>query len=236
MIVTKSFQYMHDDVSCHGWLAYADDQLPKPGVMVVHDWSGCNEFAKQKAKDLAEMGYVGFAIDMYGEGRVGQQKEEKQALMTPLIQSRELLRERILAALNAFQNHSMVIADAIAAIGFCFGGLCVLDLARSGAAVKGVVSFHGLLNKDSTLANADIKARVLVLHGYADPMVTPEDVNVFCQEMTVAKVNWQVKMYGNTIHGFTNPEAHDPAFGIEYAPAVASDAYRSMENFLADIF
>ncbi len=235
MMILKSLTYMHNDVRCQGWVAYEDNQIPKPGVMVVHDWSGCNEFAKEKAQMLAKLGYVGFAIDMYGEGRTGIAKEEKQALMMPLVSSRASLRERIGAALKAFQKHPMVISDSIAAIGFCFGGLCVLDLARSGAPVKGVVSFHGLLRNDDALPNQPITAKVLALHGYNDPMVTPEEVNAFCQEMSASHVDWQVKMYGNTMHGFTNPEAHDPDFGIMYAPNVADDAYHAMQYFLADI-
>lgn len=235
MMVTKPFEYQHEDQIFKGWLAYEDNQIPKPGVMVVHDWSGCNDFAKSRAQMLADLGYVGFAIDMYGAGRTGDTKEEKQALMMPLVTDRGRLRTRIQAALTAFQQHSMVMADSIAAIGFCFGGLCVLDLARSGAPVKGVVSFHGLLHQDQALLNEDIKARVLVLHGYDDPMVAPQDVHEFCREMSSANVNWQVKMYGNTLHGFTNPQANDLELGILYAPDVAEDAYLSMQNFLTDI-
>src|SRR6202012_640551 len=153
-----------------------------------------NDFACEKATMLAEMCYLAFALDMYGNGRIGASTHEKKALMEPLVNDRILLRERIRAAFDALVAMSEVDYNRIAVIGFCFGGLCALDLARSGAEVKAVVSFHGLLNKPKQLANQPIHAKILALHGYDDPMVKPDDVNEFCREMTLAEVDWQVHM------------------------------------------
>ena len=159
---------------------------------------------------------------------------QKMALMQPL-NDRRLLRERIHAAFDAVVAMSEVDTSRIAVIGFCFGGLCALDLARSGAELKGVVSFHGLLDKPK-IANELIHPKILVLHGYDDPMVKPEQVNEFCQEMTLAKVDWQVHMYGHTQHAFTNPNAHDTQLGTIYNEKAERRALQAMTNFLQEVF
>src|SRR5690242_17340078 len=141
----KNYQYFHNKQNLCGYICYEDDKKRRPTVLVVHDWSGQNQFVRDKAQMLAKLGYVGFAVDMYGDGRIGQTIDEKKSLMSPLMSDRIFLRERIKSALEALKELSFVDEDKIALIGFCFGGLCVLDLARSGAKVKGVVSFHGLL-------------------------------------------------------------------------------------------
>lgn len=234
---TSNYLYHHGELELHGFLAYDDTvEKPRPAVIVAHDWSGRNEFACQKAEMLARMGYVGFALDMFGKGRMGETTDERMGLIQPLVGDRRLLRERIQAAFDAVIGMPEVDDSQIAAIGFCFGGLCVLDLARSGAALKGVVSFHGLLNKPEKLARHPIEAKVLVLHGYDDPMVTPEQVNEFCQEMTEAKVDWQVHSYGNTQHAFTNPKAHDSALGTIYNAVAEKRSIQAMTNFLQEIF
>ncbi|HSW70972.1 MAG TPA: dienelactone hydrolase family protein, partial [Gammaproteobacteria bacterium] len=149
-------------------------QNKKPLVLISHDWSGCNDFARNKAQKLADLGYVGFALDMFGKGKQGKTKEEKTALIKPLLENRSLLSQRIQAGLKAASSLEIVDTNKIAAIGFCFGGLCVLDLARSGAKLNGVISFHGLLNRPEAEAIRPIQAKVLVLHGYDDPMVPPQ--------------------------------------------------------------
>jgi dienelactone hydrolase len=234
---TSNFIYQDGTNELHGYLAY--DELvdkPRPAVIVAHDWSGRNEFACQKARALAELGYIGFAIDMYGLGRTGVTIEEKQALMEPLAADRSLLRGRILAAFAALNSMPEVDNNRIAVIGFCFGGLCALDLARSGAGIKGAVSFHGLLAKPDNLKSQNIKAKILVMHGYDDPMVRPEQVDEFCQEMTDNKVDWQVHMYGHVQHGFTNPQARDDKLGIIYNEVAAQRSWLAMTNFLHEIF
>jgi dienelactone hydrolase len=233
---SKFLEYNEGDTLLEGYLAVSDSTLQKkPAVLVVHDWSGRNEFACQKANLLAELGYTGFAVDMYGKGKIGKTKEEKVALMQPLAQNRSLLLKRIMAAYNTVKQLPGVDSQKIAAIGFCFGGLCVLDLARSGTDVAGVVSFHGLLGAPDKHDTSKIAAKILVLHGYDDPMVTHENVISFCNEMTAVKADWQMQMYGNTMHAFTNPEANDPDFGTVYNKTSATRAWQSMESFFKEI-
>lgn len=233
---TSNYLYHHGEQELYGFLAYDDrNDRPRPAVLVAHDWTGRNDFACEKAKMLAEMGYVGFALDMYGHGRLGDSTHEKMALMQPLINDRRLLRDRIRAAFDALVAMSEVDNSRIAVIGFCFGGLCALDLARSGAELKGVVSFHGLLDKPKELADHTIHAKVLALQGYDDPMVKPKQVNEFCEEMTTAKVDWQVHMYGHTQHAFSNPQAHDTQLGTVYNARAERRALQAMTNFLQEI-
>lgn len=234
-MIKKAYSYQQGAQALQGYLAYEPTTGKKPAVLVVHDWSGLNDFAKAKAESLAALGYVGFAVDMYGEGRTGNTNEQKMALMQPLVHDRALLKERILAAYKTVAALPEVDSDRIAAIGFCFGGLCVLDLARAGAPVQGVVSFHGILNPPTGLAPHEITAKVLVLHGYDDPMVKPDAVNTFCQEMNAAQADWQVHMYGQVQHAFTNPLAHDHALGTVYNARAEERAMQSMQQFLAEV-
>jgi dienelactone hydrolase len=172
---------------------------------------------------------------MYGKNKMGQTKEEKIALIQPFMQDRTLLKQRILAAFDVIQKNPHVDEKRIGAMGFCFGGLCVLDLARSGAHVKGVVSMHGLLQAPP-FAHQIIQASILALHGYDDPMVTPDQVMQFADEMTEAKVDWQFVMYGNTMHAFTNPQANDPGFGTVYNPKANARAWIAVKEFFKEVF
>lgn len=234
-MITDTFVYSAQETQCEGFLAKPEQADKLPAVLVVHDWRGRNEFTNHRAEQLAQMGYLGFAVDMYGEGRIGNTIEERMALMNPLVQDRQLLRDRITAAWQAVAKMPEVDTSRIAVIGYCFGGMCALDLARSGADIKGAVSFHGLLNAPTGLSQPAIKAKVLVLHGYDDPMVKPEQVQAFCQEMTQANVDWQVDMYGHTKHAFTNPEAHDETLGLIYQASAAHRSWQAMQNFLQEI-
>lgn len=237
MLKTQKIEYTDENTVLEGYYAYDDAIVEKmPLVLVAPDWSGRNEFACAKADKLAELGYVGFALDMYGKGKRGNTKEEKSALMTPFIQDRNKLLNRILAGFDAAKKIDQVEPSRIGAIGFCFGGLCVLDLARSGADIKGVVSFHGLLHAPENAAKHPIHSKILALHGFDDPMVTMEHVMAFGQEMTHAKADWQLHMYGNAMHAFTNPEANDPSFGTVYNPEADARSWLSMKNFFKDIF
>lgn len=234
---TANYLYQHQEQECQGFLAYnSANNHPRPAVLVAHDWSGRNQFACDKALELAKLGYVGFAMDIYGQGQMGESTEAKQALMQPFINDRQLLGERLHAAYEAVASLPQVDSNRIAVIGFCFGGLCALDLARSGVNLKGAVSFHGLLNKPKDCTNAPIMAKILALHGYDDPMVKPKDLALFCEEMTKAKVDWQVHQYGHTQHGFTNPLAQDYKQGILYNPIAEKRALQAMTNFLAEVF
>lgn len=235
-MITKEINYQVDGRTHKGFIAYRDDLAqPKPGILITHDWTGRNEFAQDKAIQLAELGYVGFAVDMYGDGQTGQTNDEKAALMMPMMEDRGLLRRRIAAAFHCLSSQSSVNSQKVLAMGYCFGGLCSLDLARSGADVKGVVSFHGLLSAPEKKTAARINAKILVLHGYDDPMVPPQSIDEFAQEMNQAGVDWQLHAYGNTLHSFTNPLANDRDFGTVYSPSADHRSWQATLNFFAEV-
>lgn len=232
---TELIEYSHNGVTFEAYIAHDDKPSKKPAVLIVHDWSGKNEHACKRAERLAELGYVGIAIDMFGKGKLGKTNEEKTALITPLVSDRALLLQRLLAALEMAKKINEVDTHKIAIMGFCFGGLCALDLARSGADILGAVSFHGLFIAPN-LPKQQIKAKILALHGYADPMVKPEQVMEFANEMTEAKADWQIHMYGNTMHAFTNKLANDPGFGTVYCEKADQRSWIAMKDFFAEIF
>jgi dienelactone hydrolase len=214
----------------------AVQQKKLPAVMICHTWSGRGKFECEKADQLAALGYIGIALDNYGKGVLGKNNEENSALMQPLMQDRTKLRQRLTAGFNAVRNIDNVDSTRMAAIGFCFGGLCALDLARSGADLAGVVSIHGMFNAPEQPSDKPIKARVLALHGHDDPMAPPAKVLELEHELTTAGVDWQIHVYGKTLHAFTNPDANSPEFGLVYNPLAAKRAWTSMQNFLAEIF
>lgn len=232
----KTFQHVYSDDqdTYHGFVAY-DDQTDhkRPGVLIAHDWSGQNDFAREKAIELAHLGYVGFALDIYGQGKTGETIEEKQALMQPLMQNRTQLQQRMLHALAAAKDIPQIDTNRLAVLGFCFGGLCALDLARSGVDFKAVASFHGLLHK-SNLETKPIIPSLLVLHGYDDPMVSFQEVHTFCDEMTMAKADWQFHAFSQTQHAFMVPTAHDATRGIMYQARTADRAWQMTLSFLEE--
>ncbi|MCX7098714.1 MAG: dienelactone hydrolase family protein [Methylococcales bacterium] len=236
-IVSNTVGYLDGGVLLEAFFA-VDDALPnrRPAVLINHTWAGRDEFVAEKAKKIAALGYVGFAVDMYGKGVLGTSIEQNAKLMQPFMDDRALLQKRMQAALYAVKLLPWVDDSKVAAIGFCFGGLCALDLARTGADLKGVVSFHGLLGApDNTQGNA-IKAKVLALHGHDDPLGPVDQVLAFEQEMTNAGADWQLHTFGSTVHAFTNPLANDPERGMEYSPQADQRSWLLMENFLAEIF
>lgn len=232
---TERIEYSDNGVVLEAHVAYPDMEGKRPVVLVSHAWAGRDSFEDNKAEALAELGYVGFALDLYGKGVLGSSVEENTALMSPFLEDREMLRKRITSALNTACKLERVDPSAVGAIGFCFGGLCVLDLARSGADVKGVVSFHGLFNLPENLPNEPIKAKVLALHGQDDPMVPPEMVTALQKELTGAGVDWQIHAYGNTLHAFTNPQANDPGMGTVYNAGADKRSWIAMKNFLEEV-
>jgi dienelactone hydrolase len=236
-IVTKTIDYRDGEKLLEAFVAY-DDRFtaPRPVVLINHTWVGRDNFVEGKAHKIAELGYVGFAVDMYGKGILGSSPEESAKLMKPFIDDRAMLQQRMKAALAAAKQLPWVDNDNCAAIGFCFGGLCVLDLARTGIELKGVVSFHGLLGAPGNIHNNTIKAKVLALHGHDDPMVPVEQVIAFEQEMTQANADWQLHSYGHTLHAFTNPVANDPKFGTVYKPDADRRSWQAMQNFLTELF
>ena len=235
-MITKTIDYQDGNTLLEGYLAYHESTQPRPAVLVAHDWSGRREFACKAAERIADLGFAGFALDMYGKGIFGADgdAEKNGALMSPLASDRTLLRRRINAALQAVRQLPNVDASRIAAMGYCFGGMCVLELARSGADIRGVISVHGIF-APGKIANESITAKVLCLHGHNDPMVPPEQVLAFETEMTQAGVDWQVHVYGGTMHAFTNPKANNPGFGTVYNEVAADRAYRSIADFLIEI-
>lgn len=237
MLKTDLVEYQDGDVLLEGFVAYDNSHKNKrPAVMIVHDWSGRNALTEQRAKDLAELGYVGFAIDMYGKDVRGNTLEERKALATPFFQDRNKMKQRITAALNAAKNLPHVDDTEIAVMGYCFGGTCALDLARSGANLKAAISLHGGLDAPTGLEQHKIVAKVLVLHGFDDPMVTPDKITLLGQEMTHAKVDWQVVIYGNAMHAFTNPLANDPGFGTLYDKKADTRSWIAVVEFLRETF
>ncbi len=235
-LMTRTVDYAHANTRCEGFLAYDGcSATPKPGVLIAPTWAGRDDFAIGKARQLAELGYVALALDMYGEARVGNGPEECAHLMGGLMADRRQLQARITAALAALQQQPEVSPGRIAAMGFCFGGLCVLDLARSGADLRGVVSFHGLLTAPEHQEKRPIKPKVLVLHGFDDPMARPEQAVALGHELTEGKADWQLHLYGNTAHAFTNPRANAPDLGTVYESAADHRSWRSLLDFLAEV-
>jgi dienelactone hydrolase len=237
-IVTEAVEYHHGDVKCIGYLAYDDAVIgQRPGVLVIHEWWGLNDYAKRRARMLAELGYIAFAADMYGGGQVGATRQEAGRLAGTVRGDRELMRGRANAGLAALRRHPRTDASRIAAIGYCFGGTGVLELARSGADIAGVVSFHGGLAGDMPAQPGDVKAKVLVCHGAADPHVNPAEAAAFRDEMDAANVDWQMIYYADAVHAFTNPDAgNDPSRGAAYDAAADRRSWRHMRAFFDEIF
>lgn len=231
---TELVEYYDGDTLLEGYLAHDGAPGKKPVILIAHAWAGRSPFECKKAEALAELGYAGFALDNYGKGVLGQSMEENSALMTPFIQDRGLLRRRLQAGLDVARSLDVADADRIAAIGFCFGGLCALDLARSGADIRGVVSFHGLFGAPEKLPKEQVKAKVLALHGYDDPMVPPDSVIALAKEMTGAGADWQIHAYGHTVHAFTHPDANMPDNGLMYNAVADRRSWTAMRNFLEE--
>jgi dienelactone hydrolase len=207
----------------------------RPGVLVAPTWAGRGAFEEDKCRQLAGMGYAAMALDIYGDGRRGADPEENAALMAPLLSDRATLQARMGAARDALATRQEADEARLAAIGYCFGGLCVLDLARSGAPLRGVVSLHGLFTPADNLPEPQVQARVLCLHGYDDPMVPPEAMLGLAEEMTRAGADWQLHAYGNTVHAFTNPAAADAERGTVYSETADRRSWQAVENFLAEV-
>ncbi len=228
-------EYREGQALLEGFFCHDDSRPgPQPAVLISHAWGGRDEFVERKARRLAWHGYAAFALDMFGKGKRGATNEECAALISPFMQDRALLARRIGAALETLKALPQIDSRRIAAMGFCFGGLCVLDLARGGADVRGVAAFHGLL-KPSGLPASKIGAKVLILHGYADPMAPPEDVLAIAKELTAAGADWQLHAYGNTVHAFTHPQANDRANGLQYNEAADRRSWHSLMQFLEEV-
>ena len=226
----RPIETLHGDVRLEATLVGAGEGA-RATVLIFPTIMGPSELEMGFARRLVADGYNAVVADVYGER--GLPREQCRGLMNALLADRALLRERLLAVLETVSAQPEV--GAVAAIGFCFGGLCALDLARSGADVAGVASFHGLLGPTG-LPPAPIRARIAVFHGWDDPMAPPAHVEALAAELTEAGADWQIHAYGNVRHGFTNPNAADPASGIQYDEAAARRSWMSLGHFLKECF
>lgn len=236
-IQTRLIDYVDGETVLEGLLAWDDGVAgPRPGVMVAHAWAGRSELEDNKAVELAKLGYAGFALNLYGKGVLGGGTDENALLMQPFLDDRPMLQRRLLLSLDLMRDQPEVDESKLAAIGFCFGGLCVLDIARTGVDIAGVVSFHGLFGTPGNTSGNKIKASILLLHGWDDPMATPESVVALGEELTSMGADWQLHGYGNTMHAFTNPQANDPKMGTVYDASAERRSWTAMQNFLTELF
>jgi dienelactone hydrolase len=234
---TETVEYKQGDTTLEGFLAYDDSISGKrPGVLVVHQWFGLTDYEKLRATQLAQLGYVAFCADIYGKGVRPKEASEAGALAGKYKTDRALLRARVNAALDVLKKNELVDTTRVAAIGYCFGGTTVLELARSGADLNGVVSFHGGLDSPTPADGKNIKCKVLALAGADDPFQKPEDLTAFESEMRDNKVDWQIVFYGGAVHAFTQP---DPGFvnaGAKYNEKADKRSWEAMKTFFAEIF
>jgi dienelactone hydrolase len=240
-VVGKSVDYTSQDVTFKGYLAF-DESLEgkRPGVLVVHEWWGLNEYARKRAQMLADMGYVALAVDMYGDGKTAMHPDDAGKFSSELMKNFDVTRARFLAAMEFLKQQPMVDSTRIAAIGYCFGGGVVLNMARQGADLKGVASFHGSLNAVKPAQAGMVNAKVLVLHGADDKFIKPEQIEAFKKEMSEAKVDYQFISYPGAVHSFTSPDAD--ALGKKFNLPLAYNAdadkqsWDALKMFLKKIF
>lgn len=235
---TELIEYKDGDVLLEGYLAYDDAVKGKrPGVVVVHEWWGLNRYIEKRTEKLAKLGYIAFAIDIYGKGKSTRDPQKAGELSGIYIKDRKLMRSRANAGLDVLSRHNLADASSIAAIGYCFGGTTVLELARSGASLAGVVSFHGGLDTPNPGDAKNIKGSVLVLHGADDPFQSREKIEAFQDEMRKAGVDWQMNIYGGAEHSFTNPEADKLGIkGVAYNEKADKRSWEAMKIFFREIF
>lgn len=234
-VTTKTVEYEVGGVTHRGFLAWDSSagEKPRPGVLVVPEWWGLNDFAREQAQRVAGLGYVAFAADMYGEGKVTTESETAGKWAGALKGNRPELRRRAQAALETLAKQPQVDPDRLAAIGYCFGGTTVLELARAGADLDAVVSFHGGLDFPDAPSTGSVRAKSLVLHGAADPLVPEKDVEEFLGEMKAAGAEVEFVAYPEAVHSFTNPKAgSDPSKGVAYNAEAARKSWEAMKEFL----
>lgn len=230
--------YKQGDTELEGFFAYDDTwKGPRPGVLVVHDWMGNGEFSKQRIMDLAKLGYAAFAADIYGKGARPKDAGEASQYAGKYKGDRALLRARALAGLEELKKQKQVDGSKLAVMGYCFGGTTSLEVARSGADVRGVVSFHGGLSTLTPQDAKNIKGKVLALHGADDPFVKPDEVEAFKKEMGDAGVKMTFVPYAGAVHGFTNPAAgSDNSKGAAYNEKANKESWEEMKKFFGEIF
>jgi dienelactone hydrolase len=236
-IQSKTIEYQQGDATLEGVLVWDDAVTgPRPGVLVVHQWLGITEYEQRRATMLAQLGYVAFCADIYGKGVRPHTVAEAGAEATKYKTDRALLRERVNAGLAQLKQSARVDPKRIAAIGYCFGGTAVIELARSGADIAGVVSFHGGLDSPAPADGRNIKCPLLICHGADDPFESAKDLAAFEDEMRAANTDWRLIKYGGAVHSFTQP---DPGFvnpGAHYNERADKRSWADMKLFFADIF
>jgi dienelactone hydrolase len=235
---TKVVEYQQGDTTLEGVVVYDDAVTGKrPGVLVVHQWKGLGDYEKKRAEMLAKLGYAVVAADIYGKGVRPDNPKDAGAMAGKYKSDRALLRARVNAGLELLKKQPQVDATRLAAMGYCFGGTTALELARSGADIKGVVSFHGALNTPTPEDAKNIKGKVLALHGADDPFVPAAEVTAFEEEMRKAHVDWQLVAYGNSVHSFTDWGAgNDNSKGAAYNEKADKRSWEAMKTFFAEIF
>jgi len=245
-VIAQSVEYQADSVTLKGYLAYDDSlQDKRPGVLVVHEWWGHNEYARQRARMLAELGYTALAVDMYGEGKNTQHPQQAKKFMMEVLKNMDIAKARFMAALNFLKQQPTVNPDKVAAIGYCFGGGVILEMARAGVDLDGVASFHGSLTTENKAQPGKVKAKVLVLHGNADPFIPAKVVTDFNEEMQQAGVDFEFVGYPGVKHSFTNPKADSFAAAFadkfEESPLVYDEqadkkSWAKLQTFFGQIF
>ncbi len=240
-IVGKNVEYTAGGVTLKGYLAYNSSIKDKaPGILVVHEWWGLNDYARKRARMLAELGYTALAVDMYGEGKQAKHPDDAGKFSSEVMKNFDTAKARFAAGEELLKKQPTVDPDRIGAIGYCFGGGVVLNMARQGADLKGVVSFHGMLGAVKPAEPGVVKAKILVLHGADDKFTTPEQIEAFKKEMTDAKVDYKFIAYPGALHGFTNPES--TAYGkkfhipIAYNKKADKESWNEMKKFFGEIF
>ena len=234
-IQNSAIEYKLGGTSFHGYLAAPPRAAGKrPGVLVAPEWWGLNAYARSRAEQLAKAGYVALAIDMYGDGRITSDPKTASEWASTT-RTGPLARDRVTRGMQWLQEHPAVVPDRIAGVGFCFGGSVMLELARSGAPVRGVASFHGSLATPLPAQKGVLTASVLVLHGADDPYVSNEELATFQSEMREAGADWRLCLFGNAVHSFSNPNADAANIpGLAYNEPAAKRGWQTFENFLAE--
>ena len=237
-IQSRTIEYEQGGAPLEGVLVW-DDAVsgPRPGVLVVHQWMGLTDYEKHRAEMLAQLGYVAFCADIYGKGVRPKTTAEAGAEAAKYKSNRALLRARVNAGLEQLKKSELVDPKRIAAIGYCFGGTTVIELALSGAELNGVVSFHGGLDAPNPADAKNIRCKVLALAGADDPFQKPSDLAAFEDELRAAKVDWQITFYGGAVHAFTQPMAgNDNSQGAAYNAEADRRSWQAMKDFFAEIF
>ena len=236
-IRSQSVTVRTDGASCEGLLVHPPaPATPLPCVLIAPTIRGRSAFEEERARELASLGYAALVMDVYGTGLSDEPLEQKRARMNALLVDRGALGRRLCAWVEAACTLPAVDPGRIAAIGYCFGGLCVLDLARLGADIAGVASFHAVLRPPPPVGSATIRTRVLVLHGWDDPLATPDALVALAGELTARGADWQIHAYGNTLHAFTNPAASNREAGTVYDAGANRRSWAALRYFLAELF